>query len=652
MKHQVRLLVALVFTTFTACFSPAALAETLEKVQDWRTVLPDNRGNSEIVSVQVRNSRLALANNIQFDVKSLHGQLLPHQANAPVLLENLSAFDVRVDHAQLRISDDVLQALVQAELQASEAPLRIRQVSTQPGGVLITGDIRRLGLWISFSMEGTPTIENGQEITLTPRTLKVAGLPVYKALLATNIQLQSLIDMKSRAVALQGQAMVLRLGQLLQAPKIAFELNSLQLGQGEVQLELGTSKTGPAFFCKSECPSNFVYTHGGELRAAGMVLAGQPTLVTGISDGSLPIALHDLNRLITTSTVQLRTDGALWISAQEGLLNTDDLSLLATGEKALAQLALLVGTQSDPVTLAVHHATLLSQEGVELRVEKLLASTRSTNLGQLPTAAQTVHVGEISLSETALNTMMNKALFNFKGSPIRKVSATIGEPHLQLALQARPEIFGIPLFWLPAKLSGPLVISNDRQHLEFTPTQVRMFGLSVLPIINYVGLNLGDLIKIDETAVKLQGNTIRIALGSALPPLQLNTELRAIKNVLRSPLGPYLQVHVGKLTAEKIGEIYNTMELLPLGLWMNTPEFTALGMRTGPTLGHVYNDPRQERLVIDLARYPDLLANATLRLPKTERVWVSMPSQGAGSQHPVQGHRHENQAHQVPHHHQ
>ena len=651
MKRQARLLATLALAVFTVCTAPSAWANNLEKVQDWRIALPNTWQPTEQALVQVRNSRLALANNIQFDIQTLHGTVAATQPNTPVSLENLAAYQVNVEHAQLRIADNVLQALVQAELEASEAPLRIKQVTTQTDGILITGDIKRLGLWIPFTMEGTPTVANAGEITLTPRTLKVAGVPLYKALLATNIQLQSLIDMKSKAVALQGQAMVLRLDQVVPAPKLSFELNDVQLGQGEVIVLLGKANPAPLFFCKSDCPVNFVYTHGGELRAAGMVLAGQPTLVTGISNGSLPIALHDLNSLINTSTVQLRTDGALWISAQEGLLNPAEMALLNTGEAAIAQLEAM-NTRQEAVTLAVHHATLLSREGIELRVEKLLASTDSTDLGQLPTAAQTVHVGEISLGETALNTLMNKALFNFEGSPIRKVNTTIGEPHLQLSLQVKPEIFGIPMFWLPAKLSGPLLISNDQQHLEFTPAEVRMFGVSVMPLIDYAGLKLGSFIKIDEAAVKLQGNTIRIALGSALPPLQLSTELRAIKTVLRSPLGPYVQVHVGTLPTDKIGEIYNTMEMLPLGLWMKTPEFTALGMRTGPTLGHVYNDPRKERLVIDLAQYPDLLANATLRLPKTERVWVSMPSPGNGSQYPIQGHRHEDQTHQVPHHHQ
>lgn len=651
MKRQARLLATLALAVFTVCTAPAVWANNLEKVQDWRIALPNTWQPTEQALVQVRNSRLALANNIQFNIQTLHGTVAATQPNTPVSLENLAAYQVNVEHAQLRIADNVLQALVQAELEASEAPLRIKQVTTQTDGILITGDIKRLGLWIPFTMEGTPTVANAGEITLTPRTLKVAGVPLYKALLATNIQLQSLIDMKSKAVALQGQAMVLRLDQVVPAPKLSFELNDVQLGQGEVIILLGKANPAPLFFCKADCPVNFVYTHGGELRAAGMVLAGQPTLVTGISNGSLPIALHDLNSLINTSTVQLRTDGALWMSAQEGLLNPAEMALLNTGEAAIAQLEEM-NTRQEAVTLAVHHATLLSREGIELRVEKLLASTDSTDLGQLPTAAQTVHVGEISLGETALNTLMNKALFNFEGSPIRKVNTSIGEPHLQLSLQVKPEIFGIPLFWLPAKLSGPLLISNDQQHLEFTPAEVRMFGVSVMPLIDYAGLKLSSFIKIDEAAVKLQGNTIRIALGSALPPLQLSTELRAIKTVLRSPLGPYVQVHVGTLPTDKIGEIYNTMEMLPLGLWMKTPEFTALGMRTGPTLGHVYNDPRKERLVIDLAQYPDLLANATLRLPKTERVWVSMPSPGNGSQYPIQGHRHEDQTHQVPHHHQ
>lgn len=643
----------LLITLSLACSSIQANS-TLELTRDWREVMPAAVTRGEQALVQISNSRLALSDNIWFQVEQLHGTVKPGKANTPVSLEDPSAFEVQVENARLRISDAVLQSLVQDELQRTDSPLRIKKVQTQPDGIEITGDIKRLGLWIPFSMQGTPRVENSQELALTPSSLKVAGLPVYKALLATNLQLQSLINMKSKAVVLEGQAMVLKLQHVLLAPRIEFDLNTVQLGQGEVMLAMGHTEQSASFFCKSDCPGNFVYTEGGELRAAGMVLSGQPALVTGVASGALPVQLHKLHQLISTSTVQLRTDGALWISAQEGSLAAEDQNLLNTGEQTIALLEKMLGAAStdESVTLAVHHATLLSAEGIELRVEKLLASTQSTDLGQLPTSRQTVHVGEIALSQNAMNTLMNKALFNYPDSPIRKVTSTIEDPLLKLDLQVKPQLFGIPLFWLPASLRGELIVTADQMHLEFTPSEVRMFGMSMLPVIRFMGMQLESLIKIDEAAVKLLGNTIRIGLNNALPPLQLNTRLHTIKPVLRSPLGPYLQVHVGMLAPEKIGEIYSTMELLPIGLWMNTPEFTALGMRTGPTLGHVHNTPRNERLVIDLSKYPDLLTSAILRLPKPERVWVSMPSALVGSQYPVQGHGHKDQAHQVPHHHQ
>lgn len=622
------LFVALALCGQATASTNSTARNALETVQDWRQVIPPATSPAKQAIVQARNSRLGVSAQLQFDLEELHGTLKPIQAGSPISLENTSTFEVQVSHARLRISDGVLQTLVQTELSTSNAPLRIKQVRTRPDGILITGDIRRLGLWIPFEMEGMPSVLNNREIGLTPSLLKVAGIPVYKALLATNIQLQALVDMKSKAVRLQGQAMVLRLDELLPAPAISFDLGAIQLGQGQVKVSLGNSDM-PAFFCSTQCPGNFVYTTGGELRAAGMLLSGQPALITGAPNIALPVSLHELNQLIQTSTMQLRADGAIWISAQEGPLGEDESALLAKGEQAMKQLDQHLDShgQKQAVTLAVHQATLLSREGIELRVDKLLASTHATDLGQLPTAPQTVYTGDISLDGNGLNTLMNTSLFNYEDSPIRKVRSKIGAPLLELALQVRPEIFGIPLIWLPAKLSGELQVSSDKLHLEFTPIQVRVLGLSALPVLDFLGVSLDSLIGIDRPAVKLTGNTLRIALNKALPPLQLNTRLLAIKAGESSPWGPFLQISVGLQAEDARLDAQSVMEQLPKGLWMNTPEFTALGMRTGPTLGHVYNARRDERLTIDLAQYPDLLSAATIRLPKKERVWVSMPTQ-------------------------
>lgn len=130
----------------------------LETVQDWRQAMPPATNTVQQVSVQVRNSRPGLSPQLQFDLEELHGTLTPVQSGSPVSLENTSAFDVQVSHARLRVSDAVLQTLVQSELNASDAPRRIKRVQTRPDGIWIAGDIRRLGLWIPFEMEGSPEL--------------------------------------------------------------------------------------------------------------------------------------------------------------------------------------------------------------------------------------------------------------------------------------------------------------------------------------------------------------------------------------------------------------------------------------------------------------------------------------------------------------
>ena len=197
MKRSTPLLTSVVVALAVLTLPASLLAASntansaLESIRDWRSSMPSAAGNGANTIVQLKNSRLSLSENTRFQVEELHGVLLPASGKGPFSLDNFAEFEVVLNHARVRISDAVLQSLVQAELQASQSPLRIGRVSTTRQSIQIEGDIRRLGLWIPFSMEGTPAVNNAREITLTPSRLKVAGLPVYKALLATNFSIDS-----------------------------------------------------------------------------------------------------------------------------------------------------------------------------------------------------------------------------------------------------------------------------------------------------------------------------------------------------------------------------------------------------------------------------------------------------------------------------
>lgn len=615
-------------------------AAALEAVHDWRDSLPTSQGTTNTTSIEIRKSLVALNPATEIDVEFLKGQLVARQQDRQATLEQADTYRIAIDHGQVRIRDKVLQSLIQSELERSKAPLRITQVTLSPEGVVVEGSIRRLGLWLPFYMQGMPTVLGAGEVTLTPSSLRVAGIPLYKALLATNIQLESLIDMKTNAVALEGQAMLLRLKSLLNAPAIDFELNTLTLLNGEVMLDLGQAARSPAFFCGAHCPHAFAYAQGGKVAAAGMVMSGQSVLLTGNRQASLPIALHNLHALIAESTIHMRTDGALWISAQEGPLPADEAQRLQLGQDVLASLLPLVKNTSSPdgVLLAVRQATLQTAEGVPLKVGTLVSSTQATDLGQIPTALQTVHAGEIHLPEHALDALLNKVLFGFEGSPIRKVKSSIETEVIQLNLQVRPSLAGIPLIWLPANLEGKLAISGDQLGMEFTPAQIDIFGLPVNKALDFFGLELDQLISIKQPNVQLLGNVIRIPVNKAMPPLQLDTRLLAMQIENNTRSNPFITLQVGQ-THNMANELLMQSKNLPDGLWMNSPTFTALGLRTGPTIGHLRSAETTEHLKINLAHYPDLLATATLRMPQAGLVWVSLPV----LQNPIQGKRHKQQ---------
>lgn len=644
-----RLFVASLFVVLV----PLAQAiEVLEPVQDWREQLPIQTQNSDVAEVQVRNSTLLLNANTAFQFSELFATLEPRGEHNNVDVNDFNSYEVNIDHARVRIKDKVLQQLVQAELTRTDSPLRIESVQTTPTGINIQGGIRRLGFWVPFSMQGTPKVSSDLEISLTPTTMKVAGIPVYKALLATNIQLQSLVDMPSKAVSLEGQGMVLRVQPLIPAPRLQFSLADVSLGAGHVELSMARGPRKPVAFCEQSCPDSFMYTSGGQINAAGVRLSGKPALLTGSATGSLSVPLHNVTQVLQTSLLWLRQDGALWISAREGTLNEAQQALLDKGATELETLQThlpAVGEGGPEVTLAVHHASMETKEGVEVQIEKLLATTNSTRLSDLPVSEQDVAVADIGISEQALAVFMNKVLFAYDASPIAKVQPTIEANQIVLKLKAKPRFLGVSLFWVPVKLTGQLVISDSREALQFQPGSVSVFGIPMNSAMDFLGLELDDLLTIDRPAVQLQGNVIEIALLEALPPLKLKGQLQLISLVPNDPNGAYVALKLSAFDQIRTVAILDSMERLPLGLWVSSPQFTALGMNTGKTLGHLLSHDPESQVFIRLSEYPGLLEQARIRLPQPGRVWVELPSD---SKHKIQGNRHKHETHEVADHHQ
>ncbi|HEX4880548.1 MAG TPA: hypothetical protein VFV39_11925 [Limnobacter sp.] len=613
---------------------------------DWRVSLPNIATVPGQVTLEARQAQVTLQNALELQVLSLNGTARPNGGQPLVNLDDPTSYRLQIDHARVVLSDAAIAQAVQAELGQSGAPIRVEAVRSLPAGMRVEGKIKRLGIWLPFRMEGMPQIHNPGEIVLKPSSMVVAGVPIYKALLATNMELASLVDMKSKSVFLRGQSLVLKPQQLMDKPGMDFDLIELVLLEGGIEAVLGRTPSAPPGFCKASlCPTSYVYTEGGAVFAAGLTLAGKPTLATAGENSPLTLSLPNLLGTVRASTVLLRPDGAAWINTHAPPLSASVNRALEQGVPGLASmkgdLPAHVLPRSSPLLLAVHRADLYTQQGVQVRVEKLLSASAANSLETLPNTEQQVLAGLIELDELALDALMNKHLFAYRGSPIRAVRTQVHPQGLSLELRVRPSILGLPTVWLPAQLQGQLLIGPDRRSLSFTPSEVRVLGLPVQNLLTWVGLSLHDLIHIDQPAVELSHNTLSIHLGHALPPMRLNTELQALRLIERSKQGAHVQIRVGLLDTQTLGQVYSAVEQLAPGLWLKTLSLEALGMRTGPNTAHVHTPEHATRLQVELARYPALLSDGEIRLPQPQQLVIQMPA----SQHPVQGHRDEQHAH-------
>lgn len=580
---------------------------------DWRTVLPNTYPDRATPLIEAQQAQITVAPGVALQVSKMQGSLHANNTDGPITLDQPERFAVQIDQGELLLPQEVMVRLVQAELAAKGAPLRIKTVEVSPQEIRIGGQIRRLGVWLKLEVAGQLSPQ-GNEVVLTPSELKVAGIPVYGAVLATNLQLQALVDMKTPAIALKGQTMVLRPQHLLNAPQLNFQIAELQLGQGQIRARLGDGSGAFQPFCRENCPYSYVYLQGGRLQASGITLPGPPALLTGPATAPLTVALTDLARVVHDSEIRLRRDGALWVNTFIGNPAKTELDALAAGRKAMASLS----RQKTPVPeahtlLVAKNSTLTTPQGVSIGIDHLIAHTPTRQLEALGQSHQNILYGRVSLNNNALDALMNNSLFAYTDSPIRRVRSQISSQGIDITLQVKPKLLGVNLFFMPARLVGELQTTahlegGDPDELVFAPSQARVFGLPVLPVLNWLGWTLDKLVQVDQPAVQMRGNQLFIRMELAMPPLQLAGPITAVSHQAE------VLLELGDGQETSTAQYNDALNNIADGLWLQAPAFAALGAQTGPTLAHLA-PPEGSRLNVALDQYLDLLEGALIRMP-------------------------------------
>jgi hypothetical protein len=181
-----------------------------------------------------------------------------------------------------------------------------------------------------------------------------------------------------------------------------------------------------------------------------------------------------------------------------------------------------------PVEAEMRHVLYRVDDRVTLQIAYLRGALVPT--GQAPpwfddpsTFRIAIDTGEVEISPASLTALLNRYVFNYKGTPLK---------HLEVALEDSELVQKGTLHKvvdLPFTIRTELSVTNDGR-LRLHPTSVKVLGIGVKGLMRTFGLELDNLVKVQQgRGVEVADNDFLLAPSGLLPPPRIEGKLVAAR---------------------------------------------------------------------------------------------------------------------------
>ena len=217
------------------------------------------------VQVQMRNVALHVDADTILSIRRLRGELISTHPGAPPVFDDKNSFVVRIDSAEIAITDRGLSQLLNRYVFAYDgSPLRHLDVTTEGRQLKVNGTIKK-GVDVPFTIVADPRVDESGNLRLTPASIKALGLPAGGLMSFFGLEMDKLVKVKpGHGVRIDGNDFVLIPSGLLPPPKIEGRLQSIRVEPGTVVQVFGPGKF--AALQPPEPKTNYMYYRGGTLR--------------------------------------------------------------------------------------------------------------------------------------------------------------------------------------------------------------------------------------------------------------------------------------------------------------------------------------------------------------------------------------------------
>ncbi|MEP7344024.1 MAG: hypothetical protein ABI877_02095 [Gemmatimonadaceae bacterium] len=180
------------------------------------------------------------------------------------------------------------------------------------------------------------------------------------------------------------------------------------------------------------------------------------------------------------------------------------------------------------VRAEMRHVDFHIDSGIVLHIQRLRGTLAPIVPGKIPTLDDKrsfslgIHSAEITIDTTSLSILLNRHVFGYKGSPLKKLHvSTEGDQLVQTGVMHK----GVDM---PFRIRATVGLTPDGR-IRIHPTAVKLLGMGVTNAMKFFGVELGGLIKLQPGhGASIDGNDFILDALEILPPPRIRGRLTAI----------------------------------------------------------------------------------------------------------------------------
>lgn len=186
-------------------------------------------------------------------------------------------------------------------------------------------------------------------------------------------------------------------------------------------------------------------------------------------------------------------------------------------------------TPIGPIEFQMQNVNFHVDDRVVLAIHRLRGLVRPTSPTDPPwfddpaSFTLAIDTGDVGITPASLAALLNGYVFNYKGSPLKRLRISIENGQLVQAGVLHKVID------LPFSIRAQLSATRDGR-LRLHPTSVHVIGIPVRGMMRFFGLELDNLVRVKEgRGIEIEGNDFLLAPAGLLPSPRIAGRVRAVR---------------------------------------------------------------------------------------------------------------------------